>query len=256
MKNFIFTAVGGVLALVIFVLGLVFGEFVNKIKNSNNAPKTEQITASKLEITELEITEQIEYALKAKPDLYKANPTFYTDELDDNDKNTINTRFSGILTLVKENGLCSGGAYETYSEQSRNNDNGTKTKLSSRLDCAFKEGELEKYNELIAGIENLIESSPIKLHLAKINPTFSDEAKQKNANQIKEGLIKKAKENAQILSKNFAKNCELKNIDFGYSHFVGANMAMRDGAIKVAVSAPELSEQLLNGNANAKYICK
>ena len=249
MKNFAFTALGGVLALIIFVLGSLFGEFVNKIKNSNNSTKTEQIAAS-----ELEITEQIEYAFKAKADLYKSNPTFYTDELDDEDKSTINARFAGILSLVKENGLCTGGAYETYNQQPRNNDNKTIIKLSSRLNCSFKESELEKYNELISGIENLIKSSPIKLHLAKINPTFSEEAKQKNANQIKDGLIKKAKENAQVLSESFAKNCELKNVDFGYSHFVGANMAMSDGAAKIAV--PELSEQLLNGNANAKYLCK
>lgn len=248
MRNFAFTALGGILALVIFVLGSLFGEFINTIKGSKDAQKTEQIAQN-----ELEINEQIEFSIKAKPDLYKANPSFYADELSDEDKSTINARFTGILTLVKENGLCSGGAYETYSEHTQNAE--AKTRLSSKLNCSFKENELEKYNELISGIENLLKSSPVKLHLAKINPTFSDEAKLKNNELIKNGLIQKAKENAEVLSQNFAKNCELKNIDFGYLHLVGSNTltASSDGA---KIAAPELSEQTISANVGAKYLCK
>lgn len=246
MKNFAFTALGGVLALVIFVLGSLFGEFVNTMKGSKDAKKTEQTLQN-----DLEVNEQIEFALKTKPDLYKANPSFYADELSDEDKSTINARFTGILALVKENGLCSGGAYETYTEHQ--NDGVQKLKFASKLNCSFKESELGKYNELISGIENLLQSSPIKLHLTKINPTFSDEAKLKNSEEIKIGLIQKAKENAEILSKNFEKSCQLKNVDFGYSHFVGANALSAD-ALKIA--APQLKEQTISANAAAKYICK
>lgn len=248
MKNFVFTAIGGVLALVIFVLGLLFGEFVNVVKSGSNAANS--VNAEQNSTKQLSLNEQIEYSIKAKPDLYKANPSFYADGLSDENKSIINARFAGILSLVKENGLCSGGAYETFTERAQNGQ--TSLNLRSSLACEFKESELGKYNELISSIEDLIKASPVKLHLAKVNPTFSDAQKAKNKELLKEGLLKKSLENAQFLSKNLGKNCELSSVDLGFSHYANASF---DGT-RAVVAAPALSEQTLAGNAAANYICK
>ena len=53
MKNFLFTILGGFLALIVFVLGSLFGEFVNVLKGSQSSQSSsselvinEQISAS------------------------------------------------------------------------------------------------------------------------------------------------------------------------------------------------------------------
>ena len=101
MKNFLFTILGGILALIVFVLGSLFGEFVNVIKGSQSS----QISSS-----ELVINEQISASIEATPDIYISYPSFYAKNISDDDKSMINAHFSGILTLVKENRLCVGGA--------------------------------------------------------------------------------------------------------------------------------------------------
>lgn len=245
MKNFLFTALGGVLALVVFVLGSLFGEFVNTIKGGSNAQN-------------LEINEQIEFSLKSTPDLYKANPSFYATNLSDSDKSIINARFTGILALVKENGLCSGGSYQTHIEprppMSDAQNEPVKLSLRSQLNCSFRANELDKYNELISGLENLINASPVKLHISAIVPTFSDALSARNDAELKSGLIKEAANTAKSLSEGFGKVCELKDISFNGGGYRVANAMMMDAGAKIA--APEQKEQKLSASASARYICK
>lgn len=251
MKNFAFTALGGVLALVIFVLGMVFAEGIktlqepiNKAKQAQNA---DQAPAQNL----LKINDQITFSLDAKPDLYRSNPTFYAKNLTNEDKSLINARFSGILTLVKESTLCSGGAYQTFNERSNNGE--YSLSLRSNLSCEFKEEELEKYNELIANIEQIIATSPVKLHLSKIEPSFSKEASTKIQAELKNGVMKKALELSTSLSSTFGKSCELESIslDSYMPRFAKAAVMLNDAA-----SAPELKNEELETNAAVSYICK
>lgn len=249
MKNFAFTALGGVLALVIFVLGMVFAEGMKMLQDPQNQTNqsAEQTPAQNV----LKINEHISFGLEAKPDLYRSNPTFYAKNLTNEDKSLINARFSGILMLVKENALCSGGSYQTYNERSNNGE--YSLSLRSALSCEFKEEELEKYNELIANIEQIIATSPVKLHLSAIEPTFSKEASAKIQAELKNGVMKKALELSTSLSSTFGKNCELESIslDSYMPRFAKVAVMLNDSA-----SAPELRKEELETNAAVSYICK
>lgn len=240
MKNFLFTILGGILALIVFVLGSLFGEFVNVLKSSQSSS------------SELVINEQISASTQATPDIYISYPSFYAKNISDDDKSMINAHFSGILTLVKENGLCVGGAYQTYNEM---NKEGVNTlSLSSQLACKFSANKLEKYNKLIADIENLIKSSVVKLHLSAINPAFSAEAEAKNQSELKSALIVAATNAAQNLSSDFNKTCTLSELNFGGADYYHARLANDGAAAKI--SAPELKSKSLKASADAKYICK
>ena len=75
MKNFLFTILGGILALIVFVLGSLFGEFVNVIKGSQSS-QSSQISSS-----ELVINEQISASIEATPDIYISYPSFYAKNI-------------------------------------------------------------------------------------------------------------------------------------------------------------------------------
>lgn len=243
MKNFLFTILGGVLAIVVFVLGSLFGEFINVLKGSQSS----QIASS-----ELVINEQISASIEATPDIYISYPSFYAKNISDDDKSVINAHFSGILSLVKENGLCSGGAYQTYNEV---NKEGVNTlSLSSQLACKFSASELEKYNKLIADIENIIKASVVKLHLSAINPAFSPETEAKNQSELKSALSAVATNTAQNLSSDFNKTCILSELSFGGAGYYHASLA-NDGAV-AKISAPELKNKSLKASAGTRYICK
>lgn len=243
MKNFLFTILGGVLAIVLFVLGSLFGEFINVLKGEQN---------TKISNSTLVINEQISASVEAVPDLYISRPSFYAKNISDDDKSVINASFSGIMTLVKENGLCSGGAYQSYNEMDKD---GTSTlSLSSELFCEFKASELDKYNKLIADIENLIKASVIKLHLSAINPAFSAETEEKNQSELKTALSTVATSTSEKLSNDFGKNCVLNELSFNGAGYYHASLA-NDGAI-AKISAPELKAKSLKASANATYICK
>ena len=246
MKNFLFTILGGFLALIVFVLGSLFGEFVNVIKGSQSS-QSSQISSS-----ELVINEQISASIEATPDIYISYPSFYAKNISDDDKSMINAHFSGILTLVKENGLCTGGAYQTYNEM--NKDGLNSLSLSSELACKFSANKLEQYNKLIADIENLIKSSVVKLHLTAINPAFSPEAEAKNQSELKSALSAAATNAAQNLNSDFNKTCTLSELNFGGAGYYHARLANDDAAAKI--SAPELKSKSLKASADAKYICK
>lgn len=238
MKNFAFSALGGVLALIVFALGSVFGEFINVMKNNDQSS------------SKLEINEQIEYTIISKPDLYVSNPSFYAKNLSDEDKSVINARFSGILTLIKESGICEGGSYNTFNERAQ--DGTYSLSLASNLSCKFSESELGKYNELIANIENLIKNSPVKLHLSAINPVFSEEASAQNDKALRSGIIKTSNERASELSAELGKSCELKELGFGGHAMYRLAMSADTNQIQ----APEQKEQKLRMSANAIYNCK
>lgn len=241
MKNFLFTILGGVLAIVVFVLGSLFGEFINVLKGSQSPQNSELV-----------INEQIEASIDATPDLYISHPRFYAKDINDDDKSTINARFSGILTLVKENGLCSGGAYQTYNEMDKNGEN--MLSLTSELACKFGASELEKYNKLIADIENLIKGSVVKLHLSAINPAFSAEAEAKNQSELQSALSKAAASTSEKLSSDFGKTCLLSELNFAGAGYYHAGLANDAAMLKIA--APELKTKSLKASANAKYICR
>lgn len=241
MKNFLFTILGGVLALIVFVLGSLFGEFVNVLKGSQSSQSTA-----------LAINEQITASIEATPDIYISYPSFYAKNISDDDKSMINAHFSGILSLVKENGLCSGGAYQTYNEMSKDGQN--TLSLSSELDCRFRADELEKYNKLISDIENLIKAGVVKLHLSAINPAFSTEANAKNQSELKSALSAATASAAESLSANFNKTCVLNELSFNGAGYFHASLA-NDGAV-AKIAAPELKSKSLSASANAKYLCR
>lgn len=243
MKNFLFTILGGFLALIVFVLGSLFGEFVNVLKGSQSSQSSS---------SELVINEQISASIEATPDIYISYPSFYAKNISDDDKSMINAHFSGILTLVKENGLCTGGAYQTYNEM--NKDGLNSLSLSSELACKFSANKLEQYNKLIADIENLIKSSVVKLHLTAINPAFSPEAEAKNQSELKSALSAAATNAAQNLSSDFNKTCVLNELNFNGASYYRASLA--EGGAAAKISAPELKSKSLKANADAKYICK
>lgn len=212
-KSFLFA----LFCLILFGGGIVF--YVLFLENKNflvHFAKTP---------TELNIP--LSASKNVQPDEYSASPRFSASlelsqklSLSPEEKSMISTAFRKIAEKIEESGLCHGGTHTL--EPVFSYKNGAKSvngqNFNASFSCRFSRDKLGQYNDLLQEVE-LINTNLgfFMIILPEAHPTLSASQKQHITYELRNDILKQAKDLEQDYTQSIGKPCEITKIDF-FSH--------------------------------------
>lgn len=250
MKSFLKGLGLGFLCLVLFVVGVIFNTEFLGLKNNSHE--------------NMEFSRDIEVSNELMPDTYNSNLNFSASNelsqkssINAEDKKTITASFEQISKRIAKEGFCKGGSYTL--EPSYNYHQGQKLisgyRLYSDFYCQFPKDKIQNYNQLVKDIEEISALNPLILFNTKTLQTgFNDASLEENKEDLYDLVLKKAAQKAEYYSKNLAKTCIIKSINFdqcSIDSFRTNLAASADSAV-----LPILQNEKQSLKAKVVFICK
>ncbi|MCX2682578.1 hypothetical protein OQH60_02425 [Campylobacter sp. MIT 21-1685] len=239
----------GFLGLVLFVLGVVFNvEFLNQNKQEGN-------------ISNLDISRNIETSIKIKPDILRTHIYFYLNEklnipLNSQVKEQLVTSFNQITQRVKEQDFCTLTDF-SLQPNSYKEDTEISQKMSGYIDCKLSTQKLDSFNAFFSDLQNIVAKNEfISMRVSALEPQFSPEFIAQSKEKLYDELVRQAFEYEKSYSTDLNQSCVLKFIDLyaNQSNFSFDPSTVKDNALEFFL--PSTIEEDLKIEAFVRFSCK
>ncbi len=242
-----------VVLFVVFLSGILFESFTQKIFTYNSSPLA------------MEISRQIEVSTNVLPNTFYSRPTFsasdflgHKTELNDEDKAIISDIFAKILKRVSQEDFCTGGSYDVYPIYNYSGDNNDITghRLNSYLECKITQEQIETYNTLLRDIDSILKDYKyISLNIPALNMSLSTQEIRNHKEKLYNEIFLKAEELALEYSQRFKKDCEIYSLFFGDQEHIAPRQAEILKSTSTA-HAPIVKEKEIALSASVIFACK
>lgn len=195
---------------IVFVCGIWLGFALN-----DNKIATER---------KLSINQEVEVRQKAEPDTFKAkiriqgsNALRALSKLSDEQTESLTQTFEAVSRLIKANKeICSGGSYgyapEVYFERNRRR---MGYSANQEIMCSFGSEQKSSYEKLLKAIGVEVgRNSLLMLPILPIQAIITPQQIDKNTQEMRTELLKKAQAVAKQYSRALKQNCNIEDINF------------------------------------------
>lgn len=227
---------------IVFVCGIWLGFALN-----DNKIATER---------KLTINQEMEVRSKAEPDTFKAkiriqgsNALRALSKLNDDQSDSLVQTFEAVSRLIKANKeICSGGSYgyapEVYYERNRRR---VGFSASQEIECSFGIEQKTSYEKLLkaVGVE-VGRNALLTLPLLPLQAIVTPEQIDKNTQEMRTELLKKAQGVAKQYSKALRQECNIEDINFQeVDNLKAPKVQGRNGVMAMSVE-PASAKSALN----------